>query len=237
MHLYVHVCLRVGAHEFYKETTRISVPVKNVKDPRGFSMKELELIEPHNLLKHLFVTTGIVIPERDVREYWHHVRRTAPQSCYLENGASDLHIPVSIFGDAAKMSNSAGKIIAFYLALPLEESLLYKHHTLNRLYKRIAYSLNKAFDGIDERWYFVLTEFKGDWLHHKQVLRFRSSWQRMDNVCYRCTAVGKGANDSTFFYNYWDSEPEWEEYDTTSFLATQIVEPDPCLSPAFGFWI
>ena len=85
----------------------ISVPVKNRKDPRGYTMQNQEIIDPHNLRLHLFTRAGAHIANSDVQEFWNHVRKTAPQEAYISNGATTSHIPVAIYGDAAKLSNAA----------------------------------------------------------------------------------------------------------------------------------
>lgn len=148
-----------------QETTRIRIPVSNEKVASGFEIQEQEMLEPHLLLHHLFTTTGIQVRESDVRQFWRHVRHTSPQVGYVESPASDSHIPVAVYGDAAKLSTAGGKMIGIFLSLPLwrpystrcgcwclwalEEHKLYRHVTLNKVYRRIAYSLNIAFKGLD----------------------------------------------------------------------------------------
>ena len=217
-------------------TSFIAVPIKNRKDPRGFSVQVQEIIDPHVLLGHLVTTTGICIEDADVQQFWHHVRVTAPQPCYVASPASSSHIPVSIYGDGAKLTTDAGKMVGIYLGLPLwrprstrcarwciwscEEKLFYRHHTLNRIFRRIAWSLNKAWEGAGDR-LWALTEFKGDWQFHKFTIRFASSWQRLDNVCWRCRA---GVNSCWF--NYWDDDPGWEELSLTDFIVEQLGSQD-----------
>lgn len=199
-------------------------------------MQQQEILDPHRLLCHLFSVTGISIAGEDVSRFWHHVRTTAPQDCYVSSPASEHHIPVSIYGDSAKLSQSGGKMLAIYLGLPLwrprstrcarwciwacEEDVLFKHHTLNRIMKRITWSLNLAFEGVGGH-QFILTEFKGDWLYAKTVLRFRSSWKRLDNVCWRCRA---GCPGNSSWYEC--DQPHWEEYSFAVFLAEQMTGPD-----------
>ena len=116
----------------------------------------------------------------------------------------------------------------------LEEHKLYRHVTLNKVYRRIAYSLNIAFKGLDPDGsllangrVFCLTELKGDWLWHRQIFRFFGNWQQTKNVCYRCSAAGKG-HEAGLFFNFWDDQPAWEEFDTGAFFARQLTKPDPC---------
>lgn len=82
-------------------------------------MQAQEIIDPHILLKHLVERTRISISEIDIKQFWEHVPRIAPQAGYVDHPASDSHIPVAIYGDAAKLSTAGGKMVGIFLSLPL----------------------------------------------------------------------------------------------------------------------
>lgn len=87
-----------------------------------------------------------------------------------------------------------------WLIAAIKEEDLYQHYTLDCLYKRITWSLNCLHSGvfpstgpngetlegkklaragtpICDGKVFAVTEVRADWVYHKQVLRFQSSWK------------------------------------------------------------
>ena len=76
---------------------------------------------------------------------------------------------------------------------------------------------------------FSLTEIRGDWLYHKQVFRFRSSWKGGTNlpVCFQCPAMASGVNR---YYHVDASTPLWSiQYDLIQFLVQQLPETEVCV--------
>lgn len=222
----------------------------NGKFDLGYHMEKQEMIDPHKLFHHLFAESGVEIPDSAVKRFWHHVRHVAPQECYVQSPATDAHIPVAIYGDSAQLSQAAGKMVGIFLSFPLwmpysircskwciwalEEHKLYGPHTLNKVMRRITWSLGLAFNGRDTDGaelalgrVFCLTEQKGDWLWHKTLMRYHSNWTRLDNVCYLCSAKGVGPKDE-LFYNYWDDEPAWVVTNKQRFFSTQYFIRNPC---------
>ena len=216
-------------------------------------MRKLPLIDPHQLFHQLFTTVGVDIAPSDVRQYWQHHRHDMKEEWAVQSPASSDHIPCALYGDSAKILDDGTKMIGIFLSMPalwrprstraarwcvfaIEEHKLFSYHTLNAVFKRIVYSCNIMFYGQDaEKPGFVLaggrkftiTELKGDWLWHKQIFRFWSSWTRVQHVCFRCTAQGRSDNPAEVFYCL-EPNPAWTEYDLAGFLAEQITEPCPC---------
>lgn len=228
-----------------------SVPVKSRKSPNGYELRKVPVLEPHLLFHHLFTTVGIDVPERRVHEYWRHHRHTNQEEWAVQSPASEEHVPVAFYGDSAKILDDGTKMLGIFMSMPavwkpkstrcarwcifaIEEHRLYLHHTLNEVLRLIVVSLNIMFSGHDPQrpWLqlaagrvFTVTELKGDWLWHKTVFRFWSSWSRLSHACFRCNAKAR-SNDPLQLYYCLDPHPHWTEYDVSGFLADQIREPD-----------
>ena len=210
-------------------------------------------MDPHRVVHELFTSVGLDISPATVRAYWNHHRNVIKEPWACNSPASPDHIPMALYGDAAKILDDGTKIVGIFASLPavwrpcssrcarwclfaVEEHKLYGPHTLNAVFRRIVFSCNLLFHGTDpdqpglvlaQGRKFVVTELKGDWLRHKQIWRFFSSWTRVAEVCFRCSAKGRSRNPAELFYCL-DEHPAWEEYDVAGFLARQLVEPHPC---------
>jgi len=138
-----------------------------------------------------------------------------------------------------------------WLLCAIHEADLYQHHTLNSIYHRIVWSLNCLHDGLypstgpsGEQLEGIqkeragtpicggkknsVTEVRADWLYHKQLLRFRSSWSggAKVTVCFQCPAWNSGP---CRFYDVSETSPLWtKQYTLVEFLAQQMPQKDPC---------
>ena len=213
----------------------IIVPVKAPKLPSGYEMRSVPFLDPHLLFDQLFTTIGLRVSLESVREYWRVHRDELKEDWATQSPASSDHIPVAFYGDAAKIQDDGTK--ARWCVFAIEEHKFYGHHTMNAVLRRLVYSCNIMFTGVDpDRPHltlaggrkFTITELKGDWLWHKQIWRFWSSWARADNVCFRCSAKGRSANPGELFYCMDAETRAWEEYDVLGFLTHQIQQRDPC---------
>ena len=137
-----------------------------------------------------------------------------------------------------------------WLLCAIREEDLYQHFTLNAIYHHIVWSLNCLHDGVfpstgpngeelqgkqKERagspicngMKFAVTEVRGDWLYHKQLLRFRSSWAggAKVTVCFQCPAWNFGPDR---FYDVSETSPLWmKQYSLIEFLVQQMPHQDP----------
>ena len=113
--------------------------------------------------------------------------------------------------------------------------------TLHAIYRRLAWALNILFVGlmpakdcdgnsmslpkcepgqylVNKKIKFALTEIKGDWVFHKQLFRFKSSWKGGSTVpvCFLCRAM---ANQSPFYFDIGPNAPCWSTQYTCALLA------------------
>ncbi|CAJ1442588.1 unnamed protein product [Effrenium voratum] len=114
--------------------------------------------------------------------------------------------------------------------------MLYKHHTIDTILRRVVIGLNALHSGRDPEsnkelagsCRFALTEIKGDWLWHKEVFRFKSMWTQMAHVCYRCDACAD-VNNSSHVWSSTSESPTWVEHDLVQFLVREIGNTaSPC---------
>lgn len=140
-----------------------------------------------------------------------------------------------------------------WLLCAIREEDLYLHYTLNAIYHRIVWSLNLLHTGLYPStgpngeqlegkhslragtpicggMQFAITEIRADWLYHKQLLRFRSSWKggAKVTVCFQCPAWNSGPDR---FYDVSETSPLWmKQYTFVEFMAEQMPERDPSAS-------
>ena len=216
---------------------------------KTFEDIQLPLLDPHALVDYLFQQTGLVIPENVVNHFWYIKRHLAKEKWAVNSPASSSHIPIAVYGDACQCKGV--KLLGIFLSFPLwratstrcsrwllcalEESRLWGTDTLSAIMERITFSLNMLFDGWDlenEKTLaggrvFTLTELRGDWLWHKQLWNFTSSWKAMKNICYRCDCVARDANPKKLFWNI--DEGDWHEYNRCEFITSQLHKNNrPC---------
>ena len=234
-----------------KEISRISLPVADPKSDE-FEMREYPIIEPHNLMHVLMTSIGIDIPHERVRDYWRTHRDLLKEDWATNSPATPEHIPFALYGDGAKIKDDGTKIVGIFVSLPavwrprssrcarwcvfaLEEHKLYGHHTLTAVFRRLTYSCNLLFNGLGPTGnrlcngrVFTVTEIKGDWQWLKVSMRFRSSWQNVDSVCFLCDAKARCDHDPSKLHYCANENPGWTSYTLTTFLADQMTMPDPC---------
>ena len=129
-------------------------------------MVELELLEPFSVIQYLWQTVGVEITPEAVSQWWgHHRKYGAPWAVY--SCASSEHIPLALYGDAARTRQvpygPPEKVLGLFLSCPLfrpksarasrwlifsiDEYLLYKHKTFACVLARVTWSLNALFEG------------------------------------------------------------------------------------------
>lgn len=228
-------------------------------------MVELQMLEPFSVVKYMFCNAGIHVDGEQVKNFWRH-HRTVASPWAVASDATEAHIPLGLFGDAAKVRqlsyNLPEKYLGIFINAPLwrprscrsarwlvfaiKEDQLYKHYTLNAVYRRLVWSLNLLHSGLypecgpdgepltgaeKERagkqiangLVFSVTEVRADWLYHKQALRLTSSWKAGSKspVCFLCPAVLRGQDR----YTDLDSSTSaiWcKEYTLSQFLTQQL---------------
>lgn len=148
-------------------TVKIRTKIKNPKNDRGYEMATLELLEPYDVIRYLMMDVKVDIPEAQVNQYWDHWRAVGAEWA-LHTGASRSHIPLGLYGDAARVRQPAfgevQKVLGIFISLPLfrprsirmsrwllfsiDEKLLYQNVTLHSVLRRIVWSVNLLFEGV-----------------------------------------------------------------------------------------
>lgn len=252
-----------------KETAKVNVPIKNDKCELGYEMTEISILEPFSVVQYMFCEAGLEVDYDQVEKFWGH-HRSVGSPWAKHSKASSRHIPLGLHADGAKIRQLAycppQKLVGIFLNAPLwrpkaarasrwllcciREEHLYKHHTLNKIYHHIVWSLNLLYDGFfphtgpngeilegkaKERaglaicggMRFAVTELRADWLYHKEALRFRSSWKGGASipVCFQCPAMASGA---CAYYHVDVNSILWQkQYSLVQFLVDQMPANDP----------
>ena len=238
----------------FEDHASIKVPIKvdKVVDPRGFTTQKMRMIDPHRLLHWLFADVGIDLPPSEVKAFWEKEKANGAQWATC-SPASHEHVPVALYGDACALVNNIDSMVGIFLSLPLfrpystrcrqfcifaiEVSRLDKERTLRRVMHRVMWSMNLAFDRVDEfgnrlARRFCVTEFKGDWQWYKvYTFKFCSAWNSVLNPCFRCNAKARATraaeDPGVVYYNTQENTP-WHELSCCEFLARQLPEENPC---------
>ena len=225
--------------------TTIRAPVKTGE--KSFAWTDLQMYDPHNIVRFLFgPDVGMVIQSALVERFWHLKRDVEKEDWAVAHPAEKTHIPIALYGDSAQLyPNQNVKVLGLFISFPLwrclsnrcsrwcifaiEESKLWKTDTLDAVLRRVTYSMNLCFDGLDPTdnfvfpYKFAMTELRGDWLFMRQVFAWASSWTSPTTTCFRCTARGGWRGDgSEVFYNHWDDTPNWHHYNTAEFINDQL---------------
>lgn len=124
------------------------------------------MLEPYEIIRFLFVEVGLQISMDKVHEFWDHYRGLeSPWACHTS--ASREHIPLGIYGDAARIRQPAfaevQKALGVFISLPLfrprsirmsrwliwsiDEKHLFRNDTLYCALRRITWSVNLLFVG------------------------------------------------------------------------------------------
>ena len=179
------------------------------------------------------------IPAAAVSKYWTHAQHyDCPWKDVSPNGE---HIPLGLYGDAAKYAPTGEKIIAYFLNVvlwtpkssrmsrwllyTLENDVCLGAQSLNPLLKPIVESLLKCYNGLEIRGRnhrFAVSELRGDWEWHVLSFDLQRNW-RMHTFCWRCNVSKQpGAHENTM----WDfsDDPGWasSELNHIQFLAHMI---------------
>lgn len=138
---------------------------------------------PEHILAFLFGKLGMVISSDAVTKFWSHART---YDCpWKDASPHGNHIPLGLYGDAAKFAPTGEKIIAFFLNVvlwaprssrmsrwllfSLENDHCLGADSINPLLVPITESLRRCFQGIDvggRTMHFSVCELRGDWEWH-----------------------------------------------------------------------
>ncbi|CAK8995261.1 Uncharacterized protein SCF082_LOCUS4272 [Durusdinium trenchii] len=250
------------------EIEYIRVPVYDKKTARKSKVEVYPIIYPHRILAYLFDHVQVELSTHDITEYWDHSRQTG-EAWACKSSASRTHIPLGLHGDGARLwtQYKVEKIVAIFLNMPLfrpksarhSRFLLFtigrhkliKNRTINVVWRRLVWSLNACFTGLNPsqgpggapltgvhldiaglpicqaQHRFALTELRGDWEWHRDTWRFTASWQSHE-VCFRCPAVTRG-DESLVYYNNGPTSG-WVNRDFTldQFIARRLKENQLC---------
>lgn len=251
-----------------KEIASIRAPVKDRKEELGYRWETIEMLEPFSVIEYLWNTVGIDLDQQAVRTFWEEHRKRGTPWAVHSDADSDV-IPLGLYGDACRIRQQAHqpaqKALGIFLNCPIfrphssrasrwllmsiDEGLLYKRKTLNKIMARIVWSLNilsedrypacgphgesfsgKFQDRVGQRITgkrFSVVELRGDWLHHKHVFAFNSTWQAGKNkpVCFCCPAYRSG---ECRYYNILETSPLWQrQYTLGQFLRLEMPKKDP----------
>ena len=244
----------------------INIPVKYDDLETGtekFRMEAWPIYDPHSVVAFLVEKAGLRIPPSALAKYWQHA------STFGEKWAEGVPLgtwPVGIFGDSARVFtrfsslNLAGIFfnvvlwkpqsvrISRYLLFCIPEHQLWKHHTLNTVYRRIAWSLNCLVDGMHPRCgpyneplaahleklagqplqKCKLTEVRGDWSWHKKVFRFeKTSWNGIQ-MCHHCRAVSQSTRAEDLYWKLEQNSWDGHEFTFDEWITERMPLQDMC---------
>ena len=222
--------------------------VKKLNYTDEFEFVKVPFLDPDKLITYI-IEAGLKIPQEEVEHFWSR-KRANKEEWAIKSPATPKHIPVAIYGDAARLytAQRESKYLGIFISLPLwrprssrfgrwcifslENAKLYGCHTLHPVLSRITYKLNMLFEngvvGSDGVIYkFACTEIRGDWEWHKQLFSLASSWKSIANVCFRCQCVAR-SDDPKQLYYCTDDNTNWKHFGLVDFLASQIREYPSC---------
>lgn len=248
----------------------IRLPVKHTDLEDGvekFQYEEWPIMDIHTIIAFL-EKSGLQISQHSLREYWSHHQQVG--ETWAQHGEHD-RIPLGIYGDSARCATTFGfinligifcnvilwkpKAVKYsrFLVFAIPEQSLWRHHTLNVVYRRICWSLNCLYDGLHPHKgpyeedlpahlaalsgsnfanRYMVTEIRGDWQWHKKVWRFeKCSWIAV-NMCHQCPAKSVSNNPRDLYWMFDDNS--WEDcpFTTDQFIAERI--PSRGICPLLG---
>ena len=249
-----------------KEMESIQLPVVDPKSPRGISVETYPILHPHRIIAYLFNHVKLEVNLNEVHEFWDH-SRSFKEPWALHSPATRDHIPIGLHGDGAQLwtqykvekqmsislnlslfrprSTRHSRFVVF--TIPAEK--LYKNRTLNLVWKRLVWSMNALFEGLNpstgvdrqrlgptdlERagtpictagHKFALTEIRGDWEFHYFCWRPTSKWISI-RMCFQCNAASKGSEEELYYNNH----GRWvrEEFGLEEFVSRRLKENQLC---------
>ena len=241
-------------------------------------MASYPIIHPHRILTYLFDHVGLQISSSDVRAFWEH-SRSVGEPWSLQSPCTSSHIPLGIHGDAARLwtQYKHEKVVAVwmnivhfrplssrhsrFLLFSVPNAVMVKNRTLNRVWRRLVWSFEAAFSGINptlgeggrplhgadaaragtpitsSNHRFALCEFRGDWEWFRDIWRFTASWKSV-NTCFKCPAQIKG--DPSLLYHTIGPDCGWihQEFSLEEFISQRLKDRQLCsltLSSCFVF--
>ena len=220
----------------------VPVRIKWEKNKDAFKDIELPIIDPHVLVDYLVTKVGVCIPQDVVNRFWHIARVLEKEEWAVRSPATNDHIPLALYGDSAKCYGG-DKLVGIFISFPLwraqtrnsrwcicqiEEKKLYGTETMDSIMSRLAFSLNQLFNAYDcEKGRelcgglrFTVTEYRGDWLWHKMLWQFSSSWTSAKDTCYRCECRKTSPNAPEKLY--YNTNANWPEKDLVEFICQQL---------------
>ena len=272
-----------GFHGSVEEIETINVPVQHPKSPQKLTMKSYPIVHPHRVLAYLFDHVQVQVPDSDVQFFWNHAR--AMMEPWATNSpATSSHIPLGLHGDSARLwtQYKVEKVVAIWMNIVLfrpssvrhsrfllftcPSAVMVKNRTLNRVWRRLAWSFNSAFEGINPVIgesnrpliggdlaragtpltstcrKFALVELRGDWEWHRDVWRTTATWKAV-KTCFQCPAVSKGPSE--YLYHNIGDDCQWvhEEFDLDQFIARRLKDRHLCTQKniwhhcSFFLWI
>lgn len=132
-------------------------------DPE-FEFVRWPIVDVHTVLGWLWKDAQLEIPQDEVVHFWNTSRANNEQWAVRSN-APNTCVPIGLYGDGARIDLQIGSVnvVGLWLNLPLwrpqsvrysrillcavPEKRLYKHYTLNAIYRRITWSANCAYIG------------------------------------------------------------------------------------------
>ena len=138
-----------------------------------------------------------------------------------------------------------------FLLFTCPDALMVKNRTLNRVWRRLAWSLNFAFDGINPTIgesgrpltgddllragkpltssgrKFSLCELRGDWEWHRDIWRPTATWKSI-KICFRCPALSKGPRQD-LYHNIDDCRWKDETFNLEQFIARRLKDKQLCI--------
>lgn len=208
------------------------------------------------------------MPESDVAEYWRHVWEVQ-EPWAMNCPATAKHIPIGLHGDAAKLWTQwkFEKVTAItlnvchfrprsircsrFLLFSCPHAKMVKNRTLNAVWKRLVWSLEACFDGVNPQTgfggkpltphdqerakhpltrsgaKFAVCELRGDWEWHRGVWRTTASWQAND-VCFRCPCVAKGGIPGNLYFAHGEGCAWSAEFNLQEFVSQRLRDNNLC---------
>ena len=243
-------------------------------DP-DFEMVSWPIMDVHSILAWLWNDAGLEIPDDALENFWKTSRENRETWALLSDATSDF-VPIGLYGDGATIQLQIGtaSVIGIWLNLPLwrpktirfsrmllcsvPESRLFKHYTLNSIYRRIVWSCNVAYVGVHPhtdqsgnqlpphlaalsgqaicKARFTVTEIRGDWSWQLKVMRFDASWAST-NCCWQCPATQTGPHTDRYYNFYGDASWENKTFNFAEFMAVKMPEDGLCHSNEFALFI
>ncbi|CAE7939447.1 unnamed protein product [Symbiodinium necroappetens] len=184
--------------DMLRKCTACKVPVTKLPIPvmhnDVVTRRQLPLLLPHELLPWLVKHGALPVDEpasAAVSKFWAHARDVGMPV----NGATDLHIPLYMWGADAQFTENQDKLVAVAMGRVLETSKDARltvwplftfqqgysvgHGTLNAFMEEVVKSLNILFEhgvmvetpsGERKRVYAAVVQYQGDWKWHKDRL-------------------------------------------------------------------